>query len=341
MDEQIYQQALQETASKRFRGQKELVSKVVPQFPQGVEREYLRMSRSFMAEYDAILRRHMPELRRELGYYGGQRFDDVPKRPDEIFDDVQREFEHKILSFDLRKRLERIAHMNRKLTIAEWKRVCQRTLGIDIFEDYYSGDFFKSTIDDWIYKNVDLIVTQPKDSLGKMRELVRQGFEESRRPEVLAKEINAEYEMSKRHAMLIARDQTAKLNGDLTRKTQEDAGVNVYVWICKSDQRTRATHRKMHGLYCKYDDVTVYSKDKGETWQKKTLDMANVKGEYVHPEQDYQCRCRAQAVFTIAGMPQIPVKAIDWDKVDKTITYRDKNGATVTVSREEFFGKKS
>jgi hypothetical protein len=43
--------------------------------------------------------------------------------------------------------------------------------------------------------------------------------------------------------------------------------------------------------------------------------------------------------YSIPGMPQIPVKAIDWDKVDKTITYRDKNGATVTVSREEFFGK--
>jgi len=339
MDELQYQKALQEALAGKFRGQTAIVGKAAPQYPHSVEREYKRFVREYMAKCDEIIRTFMPELKRALGYYGPARFDEVPETPDAILAKAQRAVEEKLLSYESRNQLERIAKLNQKLSVAEWGRVIQRTLGISVFEDYYKGDFFSQIIDTWVTDNVNLVTTQPANILGRMREIVQQGQADGRRVEAIARDLNEAYGMGKRHAQLIARDQTAKLNSAITRKQQEDAGVRMYVWDTSGDQRVRASHRKMNGLYCSYDDVAVYSNDGGKTWKKKTLDMPNIKGKFVHPGEDFQCRCVAMPVFNMAGISEIPVKAVDWDHVDKFITYRDKDGNTVTETRDAFFGK--
>jgi SPP1 gp7 family putative phage head morphogenesis protein len=320
MDKQFQQAALSAEVAPKFRGKQHLGSKVVPHYPNGVEREYARITNDFMAMYDKILRQYMPALKKSLAYYGGARLDaaETPQSPDEIFNAIQQALDHKLASFDLPKRLERIAHMNRKLTIAEWKRVCARTLGINIFEDYYKGDFFKKATDGWVQENVNLIVTQPKDSLEKMRELMREGYTQGRRPEAIAKDINQAYSMSKRHAKMIARDQTAKLNTQITQAQQQDAGIEVYRWDTSGDQRVRTTHRKMQGLYCRWDNPDVYSKD-GNTWMPKTDDMPKVKGEFVQVGEDYQCRCVALPVFNMEGISEIPVQPADWKAIDQRL----------------------
>jgi SPP1 gp7 family putative phage head morphogenesis protein len=316
MDDLQYQKALQEALAPKFQGRTEVVSKVVPQYPHSVEREYKRFVNEYMAMFDKILRGYMPELKRALGYYGPARFDEVPRTPDEIMAAAQREIEQKLLSYEPSKRLERMANMTRKLKVAEWNRVIQRTLGINIFEDYYNGDFFAKEVQKWAGDNVNLITTQPKDTLARMREIVQQGQADGRRVEAIAQDINEAYGTGQRHARLIARDQTAKLNSAITRKQQQDAGVRMYAWDTSGDQRVRESHRKMNGLYCRYDDVTVYSDDGGKTWKKKTLALPNIKGNYVHPGEDFQCRCIAMPVFNMAGVSEIPVASVDWKAVD-------------------------
>ena len=309
MDKAIQQQALTDTVGKRFRGRDTLQSKVTPRFPDGAEREYERISHEFMALYDKVLRAHMPELKRALHFYGGARFDDVPQTPDQIFNEVEQEVSKKLLSYDLRKRLERIANMNRKLTIAEWKRVCQRTLGVDIFEDYYKGDFFQQAMDTWVQDNVNLIITQPKDSLDRMREIVKQGYVEGQRPEAIAKEINEAYGMSKNHAKFVARDQVSKLNAQITQAQQQDAGVEEYTWSSSGDSRVRDCHRYLHGKKFRWDDPP-------EMWyHTKSRGRVNT-GRHCHPGEDYQCRCVAIPVFNMEGIAEIPVSSVDWKSVD-------------------------
>ena len=328
MDDLQYQKALQEALASKFNGRSEIASKVVPRYPRGVEREYQRFANGYMAMCDEIIRSYMPELKRALGYYDPARFDEVPRSPDEVIAEAQREVEGKLLSYNARERLERIANMNRKLTIAEWNRVCQRTLGINIFEDYYRGDFFSQIIDTWVGDNVNLITTQPLNTLTKMREIVQQSFSEGRRVGDIAREINEVYGMGKRHAALVARDQTAKLNSAITRKQQEDAGVRMYVWDTSSDQRVRDSHRRMQGVYCRYDDAAVYSDDEGKSWKRKTLDMPNIKGKFMHPGEDYQCRCIAMPVFSMAGVSEIPVQAVNWEDVDS------RNTETIAIGKK-------
>jgi len=330
MEQSRYEQALKDKIAPKFRGKEVLPSKVVPQFPHNVEREYLRLVNGFMGKFDKVLRAHMPALKAALEAEQPLQMDaapipssSVPKSAGEVISDIERDWSESLLSYDLRRRLERIANMNRKLTIAEWNRVMQKTLGINLLEDYYSGDFFADIIPQWVAENVDLIVTQPKNILGRMREIIQESHMQGGRVEHIARDINETYGMGKRHARLIARDQTAKLNGDISRKQQQDAGVNIYIWDTSRDQRVRETHRRMRGLYCRWDDVNVYSETGEEgSWKPKAANMANIRGKFVHVEQDYQCRCTPRAVFTLAGFKNVPVAAVDWKSIDNR--YQDR-----------------
>jgi SPP1 gp7 family putative phage head morphogenesis protein len=306
MNPLTYAEALQAAARKRFRGHTTLKGKAIPHYPHSAERAYKSLIGEYMELYDGILKRHMPELKRVLEFYGGKRFDadEIPQQPDEIFALIESALQKKLTGFDAAAKLERIAAMTTKLSIEDWRRMCQTTLGIDVLEDYYKGDFFKQAIGEWVQGNVDLITTQPKDSLGKMRGLVREGFSEGRRPEGIAKDINASYAASKRHARMIARDQTAKLNAQITQAQQRDAGVSEYTWDTSRDQRVRPAHRKLHGKKFRWDDPPVVD--------EKT-------GRRCHPGEDYQCRCEAIPVFSIEGIAEIPVASVNWQEVDGRI----------------------
>ena len=311
MNPLAYRTAMQEATAPKFRGKEAIKSKVIPRYPESAEREYQRLMREYSVVYDQVLRAHMPELKRSLGFYGSN-FDDVPRVPDEIFNEIERQVAEKLLSFSIRKKLEKIAHMSRKLTVAEWKRVCQRTLGINIFEDYYNGDFFKDAMDGWVQRNVDLIETLSGENLSEMRRIVQEGFAQGRRPEAVAKDINEAYKKTGEHAKMIARDQTAKLNADVTKKQHEDAGVVEYIWDSSRDQRVRACHRALHGKKFRYDDPP-------EMWYETKSRGRVYTGQRCNPGEWYQCRCVAIPVFNIEGVGEIPVGAVDWDEVDKRL----------------------
>ena len=70
-----HKQAIQKTVTPKFRGQDTVKSKVVPHYPQSVEREYERIVSGYMGLYDSALRKHMPELKRSLQFYIRARFD--------------------------------------------------------------------------------------------------------------------------------------------------------------------------------------------------------------------------------------------------------------------------
>lgn len=94
----------------------------------------------------------------------------------------------------------------------------------------------------------------------------------------LQKKLKAEFELSDNRARLIARDQTNKLNADLNRIRQQQAGVNEYDWMTARDERVREDHRRVNGERYKYGETTGTNSG-------------------AEPGQDIQCRCLAQAVI--------------------------------------------
>lgn len=305
MDDELRKALLRDELRKKNKGKKSVVCKYRPKYPVSAEREYLRMINEYMAIEKEILMKYIPELKRIINEGSRQlnadsRKENEKKRKntrladmavtafsiDKVFEDIYIELD-KLLQesfglFKLKNKLQRIANLDQKLTIAEWKKVVSKTLGINLLDDYYSGDYYRDMLEKWVSDNVELIKSIPNQSLVKMKEMVYQNYMKGSTTTDIVKGIQRQYGMSKRHAKLIARDQTAKLNADITESQQRDAGVSRYKWSGVMDQRERRSHRELEGRIISWDNPP------------------NVGGgRCCHPGKDYQCRCCAIPVFDI------------------------------------------
>ena len=287
MNSPAHRQAVREAVKAAFRGHKRRICKTKPIYPQSVEREFQRLTDAYMKLLKAELQKHLPEIRAAAQAEAGQRHDginDLIAFIQQLFVEIREALEQSISAFGLRRKVERMAHMTRKLSIKEWKRAVHAVLGIDIFEDYYMGEFYQESIARWVEANVSLISTIPQNTLDKMENIVLDGFRNGRPTSSIMKEIQKTYSVSKAHARLIARDQIAKLNGELSRQQQLDAGVKEYIWSDSRDGRVRDSHRSLNGKRFSWNEPPI-------------VDIK--RGRRCHPGQDFQCRCVALPVFDI------------------------------------------
>lgn len=282
---------MEDKISKRFGSHKILYSKYDPQIPAGAEREYIRLTNAYMKLLKDELEESLPKLKEiykeELmtsdEYRQGMHFDSqtsLMMAINKLWTEMNQNLITKTEGYGLRKKLENMANLNRKLTIKEWKKACKSTIGIDIREDYYLGDFYKQGMEQWISDNVDLIKTLPNQSLDKMKEIVYKGYTGGLNTTDMIKAITKAYQMDKRHAKFIARDQTAKLNGAIQRAQQLDAGITHYKWCTCGDERVRNSHKALEGKVFEWGNPPE-----------------NGDGRKCEPGEDYNCRCIGSPVF--------------------------------------------
>lgn len=272
----------------RFKGHDKLHAKYMPQIPKSAEREYARLASDYMKVTKAVLESELPKIKeiysREyktaVEELQTDSKDDLMLVVNEIFERMQNALSKKSETMGLRKRLENLANLTRKLTVKEWKKAIKATLGIDIREDYYLGDFYKEALERWVEDNVNLISTIPQETLGKMKSIIEEGYVKGKSTARMVKQIQSAYGISKRHASLVARDQVAKLNGNIQRAQQQDAGIEEYKWYTCGDGRVRSSHRRLNGKVFKWSDPPMTDG-----------------GRRCHPGEDYQCRCIARPVF--------------------------------------------
>lgn len=289
MDEEVIRKRTIQKVGRKFYGHDKLYSKYIPQIPESAEREYIRLSNEYMRLLKEELEENLPKLKesykknRDELVAENRRADaatDLMLKVSELFTQMKSNLIRKTVGFGLRRRLESLANLNRKLTVKEWKRAIKATLGIDIREDYYLGDFYKEQLLQWVKENVNLISTIPEDTLDKMQDIVYDGYVNGRTTTQMVKDIQRVYGVSKRHANLIARDQTAKLNGQIQQYQQQDAGIEEYIWCTTGDERVRSSHRALNGMKFRWDTPPE-----------------NSDGRACHPGEDYQCRCIGRPVF--------------------------------------------
>lgn len=152
----------------------------------------------------------------------------------------------------------------------------------------------RDTLELAVDENVNLIKSIQTDYINDIGDTIRKAVIEGRRHTDMVAEIRDRGGVSESRARLIARDQTAKINSDLTKERHQSLGIEMYVWGSAGDVRTRDSHKAMIGKVCKYDDPTVYSDDDGKTWKKRTTDMVKL-----NPGEDYQCRCTSRPFIKI------------------------------------------
>lgn len=295
MDNKYYQECLQNEVKPKFRSSQSIKSRVVPRYPYSVEREFQRISRKYVELFRDTLKDHLPAImdayKKER--HGGTRLDDSQDLNNDVQEEMRKtaeELEQKLASFGLLEFIENIAEMLRKSSVRDWKRIVRQTLGVDLIDEYYSKEMYEHIIRLWISDNVSKIKSIPNQALSDMRQIMLDGFMNGRSVRDIQKSIQDEYNVTKSKAAMLARDQIATLNAQLSQMQQKDAGCKEYRWSDSGDSRVRDCHRELNGKIFSWDnppEMWYYTKSKGKV----------MTGRRCHPGEDFCCRCVAIPIF--------------------------------------------
>lgn len=154
----------------------------------------------------------------------------------------------------------------------ELRRQTQAALGVPLSAPDRS---LPTLTEHFVSENVALIKSLGARTLDKVESAILRGFTAGARHETIAEEIAKEYSIAEKHARLIARDQIGKLHGQLNAARNQELGVTSYTWHATLDERTRPTHRALHG---------------------KVFAWANPPAEGL-PGEAILCRCQGVPVF--------------------------------------------
>lgn len=242
----------------------------------------------------------MAEYQRER--HGDSRFDDSQDLDTKLrllLQAVAAALEKRVAAYGLDQKVEKIAQMTKDAAIREWRRVVKETLGIDLLDDYYKGEFYEEAIRRWISENVLLIKSIPSETLGDMREIILGSYLKGSSTRDIQKAIQKTYNTSRSKAQFLARDQVATLNAQLTKMQQQDAGCSQYSWSDSRDDRVRSCHRELNGKVFSWDDPP-------EMWYETKRGRVYT-GRRCHPGEDFVCRCCAIPVFDLETI-DLPMK---------------------------------
>lgn len=161
-------------------------------------------------------------------------------------------------------------------------RAMRRTVGIDL----YGGndqliDYLKAAAD----QNAALITSIPAQYLEQVSNIVVGNMRQGMRPSYIEQQLVKQFGVTTRRAKLIARDQTSKIQGEITRIRQVNSGILYFRWLTAHDERVRPSH------------VAVGNRDVGYgkgvfRWD----DLPVVDGVPTFPGQPINCRCVAVPV---------------------------------------------
>lgn len=157
-------------------------------------------------------------------------------------------------------------------------------------------------------ENVNLIKSIPTEYFQKVETLVLGGMKGGLTPTAIARQIQEETGVTARRAKLIARDQTSKLNSDLTRQRQAAAGIEFYKSSDAGDVRVAGNpagkypNAKVSCWGIARQDigygVGIYKVADGATWKGETG---------LHPGK-HHILCRCVALAMIPGVNYFPEK---------------------------------
>jgi len=151
--------------------------------------------------------------------------------------------------------VRRILGLEAQRHTSTFMAAAKRVLGIDLSAVVRQEDL-ADLLDNAVVRNVGLIKGLLDDTAKRIKGKVIDAVINGRSATVLRKELTEQFGISDRRAKLIARDQISKLNSDLNRIRQVQAGVTSYEWMTAHDERVRPLHRSLDGKEYKYGEAT-------------------------------------------------------------------------------------
>lgn len=153
---------------------------------------------------------------------------------------------------------------------AEVSRQLRSVLNVDVFAS--ASPAGRAKLDAFVADNVRLIKSLPDQAMNEIEATVLRGVRAGKRAADIASEIQGRFEVSKSRAVLIARDQVGKFNGEQTELRHREIGIDAYIWRTSRDERVRPEHAAREGKRYLYSDPP----------------------EDGNPGEAIQCRCTAE-----------------------------------------------
>lgn len=296
-------------------------------YPTAIQAKYTRDLRRIMRQFTQITVQEMKPLLREWKRQNkeatgdGLRYDslsDDEKKKikdvwvDELADlsDEYRSLQDEIFitnKKNLNAQLMAIAASVSAFNKAQWQKYLKQSVGVEIALVEPWEDLFLKT---WTARNVNLIKGMTNDYVKKINEAVLEGFQKGITADALAKDLSQiNRSFTKNRTKLIARDQIGKLNGQLTKKRQTEAGLEFYRWNTALDERVRGrpggrwpkgkpSHWALEGKICRWDDSTIYADSIEDAQAGNWKRRSSIKAEQQHPGEAINCRCFGEPIFT-------------------------------------------
>ena len=148
--------------------------------------------------------------------------------------------------------------------------------GIDLSAYLRNSPNVVERVNELTVSNIQLIKSIRTQYLDKVQNAVTQAMVQGTLNKDLAEQLKKLGEDVESRAMLIARDQSSKLNAALTRARHEEVGIKKYMWSTSGDERVRASHAEKDGQIFEY---------------------TNPPSDTGHPGHDVNCRCVQIPVF--------------------------------------------
>lgn len=142
--------------------------------------------------------------------------------------------------------------------------------GIDLSAYLRNSPNIVERVNELTVSNIQLIKSIRTQYLDKVQNSVMQAMVQGTLNKDLAEQLKKLGKDVENRAMLIARDQSSKLNAALTRARHEEVGIKKYMWSTSGDERVRASHAEKDGQIFEY---------------------TNPPADTGHPGHDVNCRC--------------------------------------------------
>ena len=136
-----------------------------------------------------------------------------------------------------------------------------------------------------VNENVSSIKSIASEHLTDVAQIVQRCVQEGRNLGGLQKELVQRYGITKRRAILIARQSNNQASAMIERQRAKEMGIETATWVHSSaGKHPRREHIDWHG--------TEYNIQTGK-W-------SSVSGKYVWPGTDYNCRCQKRMMLKTA-----------------------------------------
>ena len=166
-----------------------------------------------------------------------------------------------------------------------WQKAINQAIGVNVA---LPGTDMSASVDAWAEENTALITNLAQSYLSKVTTAVNSGFRDGLSWRDISKDIQAETGVAKRRADLIARDQVATMNMQVTKQRAADLDIKQFVWRTMEDQRVRGNPS---GRYPKANPSHYARNGKTYNWS----DGAGARDSF--PGSGINCRCYASNVI--------------------------------------------